>query len=139
MKPCSFMCGYKYGILIFLLNFKAAFTKLVHIHVHKFLCFFASVKFQMLLQKYNFTYKIFSTSFHEFGKRLMSIYRLIRAKKASYVIAAIIEGSVNRFQKYLKPIITFVTLPGQTLVLRFFWRLRQIFIKINSFVFLRSL
>ena len=104
------------GVLIFLLALKAAFTKLAYIRVHKFLWFFASVKFQLRFAKIkNFTCKIFATSFHEFGKRLMTVHRLIRAKKiAIYVIAAIIEGSVNRFQKRLKPTITFVTLPGQT-------------------------
>ena len=32
---------------------------------------------------------------------------------ASYVIATIIEGSVNKLQKCLTPSITFATIPGQ--------------------------
>ena len=42
----------------------------------------------------------------------------LRVKKiASYVIATIIEGSVNKLQKFVTPTITFVTIPGQITLL----------------------
>ena len=66
----------------------------------------------------------------------------LRMKKyylASYVIATINEGAVNKSQKCLKPTVAFPTILSQLTMTHCFLHLGQNFLNFNPFVFMRGL